>query len=181
MSKVDGKTFSIDLVAGAIAGLSCTSLQTVLYVYRNRKLMSSPSGGVARMVVAPFDLIKIRFQIQQGRTSGIFPAQASTDVQYRSVWQTIRDIVRTEGLWAFWKGTWSAQLLTMIYGAVQFSTYQQIHPLITQSVPDSSFGVSKQNAASLVGGAISGCVATVASYPFDLLRTRMAAQQDTKV
>ncbi len=35
--------------------------------------------------------------------------------------------------------------------------------------------------ASLIAGASSGCVATVASYPFDLLRTRLAAQQDSKV
>lgn len=133
------------------------------------------AGGVARMVVAPFDLVKIRFQIQVGAPASPFPtlrngipalpqrtaAPPSIDsLQYRGILQTVRHIVRNEGVlvrcgrvWshsthffrgvfkhrvdfapsqaqAFWKGTWAAQILSMIYSSVQFTTYHSIHPAI---------------------------------------------------
>ncbi len=31
---------------------------------------------------------------------------------------------------AFWKGTWAAQILSMIYSSVQFTTYHSIFPAI---------------------------------------------------
>ncbi len=72
-----------------------------------------------------------------------------------------------------WRGTVPGQLLTIPYTAVQFVALQQCrtfakrHGLLTG---DWAFMLS------FVSGAVAGSAATVASYPFDVLRTVLAAQ-----
>lgn len=72
-----------------------------------------------------------------------------------------------------WRGTVPGQLLTVPYTAVQFVALQQCrtfakrHGLLTG---DWAFLLS------FVSGAAAGAAATVASYPFDVLRTVLAAQ-----
>ena len=81
----------------------------------------------------------------------------------------------TQGLW---RGTLPGQLLTVPYTAVQFVTLQQVRYLAHQSgVSDHMGGKS----LSFVSGAMAGAAATVASYPFDILRTTLAAQGEPKV
>jgi solute carrier family 25 thiamine pyrophosphate transporter 19 len=64
------------------------------------------------------------------------------------------------------------------YSAIQFTTYRSV-TLGLQS----AFGERKLPAAaeSLIAGGSAGAVATVATYPLDLLRTRFAAQGNEKV
>ena len=70
-----------------------------------------------------------------------------------------------------WRGTVPGLLLTIPYTAVQFvalqqcRTFAQQHGLLTDSP-----------ALSFLSGATAGAAATVASYPFDVLRTVLAAQ-----
>ena len=82
-------------------------------------------------------------------------------------------------LQGLWRGTVPGQLLTLPYTAVQFVALQQCrqaarrcgladHPQWQQAVP-------------FVSGALAGAAATVASYPFDLLRTTLAAQGEPPV
>lgn len=66
-----------------------------------------------------------------------------------------------------------AELLYVAYGATQFSIYRNTtHVLQSLSpqrrVPDA--------AESFISGAVAGGLATTATYPLDLLRTRFAAQ-----
>lgn len=77
-----------------------------------------------------------------------------------------------------WRGTLPGQLLTVPYTAVQFVTLQQVRYLAHQSgISDHMGGKS----LSFVSGAMAGAAATVASYPFDILRTTLAAQGEPKV
>lgn len=82
-------------------------------------------------------------------------------------------------LQGLWRGTVPGQLLTVPYTAVQFVALQQCrqaarrlgfaeHPRWQQAVP-------------FVSGALAGAAATMASYPFDLLRTTLAAQGEPPV
>ena len=66
-----------------------------------------------------------------------------------------------------------ALALTAPYCAVQFTVLQQCKRIIRRQGWDSPQLV---NAASFLGGATAGAAATLASYPFDLLRTILASQ-----
>ena len=55
------------------------------------------SGAVSRFVSAPFDLVKIRFQLQTA------PIARSGGGLYASLFQAFRSIYKEEGLRTFWR------------------------------------------------------------------------------
>lgn len=72
-----------------------------------------------------------------------------------------------------WRGTVPGLLLTVPYTAVQFVALQQCRSFAKRNglmTGDWAFLLS------FVSGAAAGAAATVASYPFDVLRTVLAAQ-----
>ena len=84
----------------------------------------------------------------------------------------------SSGMQGLWRGTLPGQLLTIPYTAVQFVTLQQVRHFAHESgISDSMGGKS----LSFVSGAMAGAAATIASYPFDILRTTLAAQGEPKV
>ena len=70
------------------------------------------AGGIARMISAPFDVIKIRFQLQ-----------SQQNPKYTSIFQAFRTVVQEEGVLSLWKGNLSASYLWISYMMVQFSIY----------------------------------------------------------
>lgn len=77
-----------------------------------------------------------------------------------------------------WRGTVPGLLLTVPYTAVQFAALQEARAAAQK------WGLMQTSlapAVSFVSGAVAGAAATVASYPFDLLRTTLAAQGEPKV
>ncbi|KAI0566726.1 Mitochondrial carrier [Gracilaria domingensis] len=128
-------------------------------------LCGAVAGITARLVVAPLDMIKIRFQVQS-ETRGLY--------QYRYITSALRTIVANEGLRALWKGNLSAMLMVTPYSALQLAAFYQLQQTIQiTEEPYASF-------SSLSVGAISSCFATVCTYPLDLLRTRFAAQSEPR-
>ncbi|ORY37597.1 mitochondrial thiamine pyrophosphate carrier 1 [Rhizoclosmatium globosum] len=137
------------------------------------KLQNAASGALAgvisRLVIAPLDVVKIRFQLQT--------TSPSVKPKYRGITQSLILIAREEGLRALWKGNWPAEYLYLTYGALQFLVYHETMPLLASST--SSF--LNPTAQSVVAGAFAGSIATLGTYPLDLLRTRFAMQGTTKV
>ncbi len=166
------------------------------------------AGCAARFVVGPLDVIKIRFQVQlepiAKRAVGLDPTSLAS--KYTGLRQALTTIVKEEGIkvWPFgcvctsclsviqtdrqasghtpmqglWRGTLPGQLLTVPYTAVQFVTLQQVRYFAHQSgISDAMAGKS----LSFVSGAMAGAAATIAAYPFDILRTTLAAQGEPKV
>ncbi|KAL6720702.1 mitochondrial thiamine pyrophosphate transporter [Lecanora helva] len=124
------------------------------------------AGLVSRFCIAPLDVLKIRLQLQIHSLSD--PLDTVRKARYGAV-VTFTNILRDEGVTAFWKGNLSAELLYINYGAVQFSTYR----LATQTL----YPLHLPNGAeAFISGAIAGASATTVTYPLDLLRTRFAAQ-----
>lgn len=70
------------------------------------------AGGIARLLSAPFDVLKIRFQLQG-------PGEA----KYKSIFQAFNTVIKEEGVLALWKGNLSATYLWVTYMAVQFTMY----------------------------------------------------------
>jgi solute carrier family 25 thiamine pyrophosphate transporter 19 len=130
-------------------------------------------------VIAPLDVVKIRLQLQ---THSLSDPLSQLDLRgspiYKGTIPTIKRILREEGLTGLWKGNIPAELMYVSYGAIQFTTYRSV-TLALQT----AFGERWLPAAaeSFIAGASAGAVATTATYPLDLLRTRFAAQGTDRI
>ncbi|CAK6964835.1 mitochondrial thiamine pyrophosphate carrier [Scomber scombrus] len=132
----------------------------------------SAAGMVTRALVSPFDVIKIRFQLQiEGLSS------ERREGRYWGLFQASRRIHTEEGLSAFWKGHLPAQLLSVCFGAVQFASFECMTEVVHKMTPYDS----QTAGVHFVCGGLSACSATVVCQPLDTLRTRFAAQGEPKV
>ncbi|KAL2270145.1 hypothetical protein VTJ83DRAFT_2329 [Remersonia thermophila] len=149
------------------------------------------AGLIARFVIAPLDVVKIRLQLQTHSLSDpLSTRNIAGGPIYKGTLPTMRQILRNEGLTALWKGNVPAELLYVCYGAVQFTTYRSasllLHALLGRGDPADGPGRPKHPllrpaAESFIAGAAGGAAATAATYPLDLLRTRFAAQGNDRV
>ncbi|GAX72706.1 hypothetical protein CEUSTIGMA_g162.t1 [Chlamydomonas eustigma] len=132
------------------------------------------SGCISRIAVGPLDVIKIRFQVQ------LEPLTASKASKYTGIRQALTTVFKEEGIQGLWRGTVPGLLMTVPYTAVQFVALQQCKEAAAVLGLTSS-EIKSSSLVSFSSGAIAGAAATVASYPFDLLRTTLAAQGEPKV
>jgi solute carrier family 25 thiamine pyrophosphate transporter 19 len=135
-------------------------------------LSGAVSSIIARFVIAPLDVIKIRLQVQGSPSASL--------IQYGSMTECIGSMWRTEGIRSFWKGNLSAELMVAPYGAISFWSHHSFKKLLFQR--DDAHGIPEQQPLiSFVCGALAGATATMSTYPLDLFRTRLAIQQDKEV
>ncbi|CEG38819.1 mitochondrial thiamine pyrophosphate carrier-like [Plasmopara halstedii] len=128
------------------------------------------SGGITRLVAAPLDLLKIRFQVQPAPIGN-----GHVEARYLSVAQSVRSIYGEEGLRSFWRGNLAATVLWVSYSALQFATYRGLNRWWEQSEVKDTINVPKV-AVSATSGAVAGVTATVLTYPLDFFRTAFAGQ-----
>jgi solute carrier family 25 thiamine pyrophosphate transporter 19 len=121
----------------------------------------SIAGAVTRLVTAPLDVIKIRFQLQM-----------RNNPRYKYVSDAVRSIAREEGILALWRGNLCATYLWVSYGMVQFLSYDilkaSIKPVVKKTYNESI--------ATFAIASVSSAAAVTISYPFDLLRTQFVVQ-----
>jgi solute carrier family 25 thiamine pyrophosphate transporter 19 len=132
------------------------------------------SGFMTRAVSQPLDVLKIRLQLQEQ------PIKRSYYSKYHGMWHATHTILREEGVRAFWKGHNPAQLLSIVYGLVQFSSFEMLTHQIWNWLPV-YVTVNIRPATHFICGGVSGCLATLASQPFDVIRTRFVAQGHPQV
>jgi len=128
------------------------------------------AGCISRLVVQPLDVIKIRLQVQV--------ESSMMSQKYSSARQAFSSIIREEGLKGLWRGTVPAQMLSIPYCAVQFATLRVVRDVCANLKVDET---KNKQLISFGSGAAAGVVATFASYPFDYLRTVLAAQGEPAV
>ncbi|KAK3930655.1 Mitochondrial thiamine pyrophosphate carrier, partial [Frankliniella fusca] len=158
------------------------------------------AGGLTRAVSQPLDVIKIRFQLQ------VEPIKQLPNAKYWSVSQAFRRIIQEEGFKALWKGHVPAQVLSIIYGVAQVEKSIQESAGIPQKscgnqvsfclfkatcfevltreiwmfIPELR-GSQQRPLVHFVCGGAAGVFASVVSFPFDIVRTRLVAQGEPKV
>ena len=125
------------------------------------------AGAVARVFVAPLDVIKIRLQIQKENYS-------LTNAKYKGAFSAMATIAREEGIRkGLWAGTIPALCLWIPYTGIQFGMLNALNSSSSLSSSSSSSSFLNNN---FVFGAVAGATATVATYPFDIIRTQLASQ-----
>ncbi|CAH2352800.1 mitochondrial thiamine pyrophosphate carrier 1 [[Candida] railenensis] len=131
----------------------------------------SMAGAVSRAITAPLDTIKIRLQLQSHTSYS----------EYKGATQTLTSLLRNEGVKALWKGNVPAEILYIFYGGIQFTSYSIFSRALSELEQNNKYKVSLSPAVhSLVVGSGAGLTSTFFTYPFDLLRTRLAANSDKK-
>ena len=132
-----------------------------------------------RFVIAPLDVVKIRLQLQ---THSFSDPLSHRDLRgspiYKGTLPTLKHILREEGLTGLWKGNIPAELMYVSYSAIQFTTYRSVTSGLRIAFGDRRLPAA---AESFIAGASAGAVATTATYPLDLLRTRFAAQGTERI
>jgi len=117
------------------------------------------SGGIAgvasRTITSPLDVVKILAQVGTKETQKGFLA-------------SFGNIYRNEGLKGFWKGNGIACVRLFPYNAVQFATYTKLKVYLSH--PNTG-KITPLNA--LIAGSLGGIAATVATYPTDMVKTRL--------
>ena len=166
--------------------------------YSDDVVAGAVAGAVARLISAPFDVLKIRFQLQFDK------------VKYTSMVQAFATVTKEEGFLSLWKGNLSATYLWITYSMVQFSVYGWLKTVGLQaasraaSSPSVGAGGSSSSGSSsgsrsrsgssdggvsglwktvvlFLAGAGAGLVATSTTYPFDIMRTQFAVQGSSRV
>ncbi|KAG0783508.1 hypothetical protein G6F62_009384 [Rhizopus arrhizus] len=127
------------------------------------------AGVVSRFVIAPLDVVKIRMQLQ---THSVHVKNNKQPIKYSSILQTLKTIMKEEGIRGLYKGNMPAEYLYLSYTMIEFWSYKELEQLIESNqkqIPETlkSFGC----------GMIAGSIATASTYPFDLLRTQFAVAQ----
>lgn len=112
--------------------------------------------------MAPLDTVKIRLQLLLVHSEKL------------SASQTVAKLLRNEGVAALWKGNVPAEILYVLYGGSQFASYAIFDKFFCQIQKDYNFNLPSL-LHSLAVGCVSGLSSTMVTYPFDLLRTQLAA------
>ena len=143
--------------------------QEIAFVILNTSLLT-------RALSQPFDVVKIRFQVQHEPI-----AKSSHISKYTSIVQCIGSIVREEGMRALWKGHLTGQFLSGAYNYFQFSTFHHLTLYSRLLMPSLHDDPVRRAALHLVCGGLAAAFTVLAVQPLDVVRTRLVTQGEPKV
>nr|GMC94227.1 mitochondrial substrate carrier family protein B-like [Ipomoea batatas] len=129
------------------------------------------AGAVSKTATAPLARLTILFQVQGMHTD-------ASNLKKASIWREASRIVREEGFRAFWKGNLVTIAHRLPYSAISFYAFERYKNLlhVMLGVEGQGERFSADLCVRLVGGGLAGITAAAATYPLDLVRTRLAAQ-----
>ena len=124
-----------------------------------RVAAGSAAGCLSAVVANPCDLVKVRMQTRQGPSSNQGLARAFVE------------IVRAEGPLGLWKGVGPTAGRATALAAVELSSYDSIRrALVARRLVADGFPLHLTTALA------TGFLATLASSPFDVVKSRVMAQ-----
>jgi len=125
------------------------------------------AGALSRTAVSPLERLKIIFQVQP----------THTQTKYTGVIQSLTLIRKEEGLIGYFKGNGTNVIRIFPYSAVQFAAYEWFAKWL---LPPGQADLTPM--LRLTAGGLAGLTSVIATYPLDLVRTRLSVQteQDLK-
>ena len=135
-------------------------------------LAGAITATLSRAICQPFDVLKIRLQLQ---------AEDRSNAKYRSLRHAVFRIFKEEGVKAYWKGHVPGQGLSILYGAISVGIYQTLWHHSEKGGYNLSSSRTKLAVTDILIGSFAAVPATVISYPFDVIRTRLVCQSPSSV
>ncbi|XP_042496680.1 mitochondrial uncoupling protein 5-like [Macadamia integrifolia] len=178
------KIFQTEGVAALFSGVSATVLRQTLYSTTRmglydilkqkwtdpnsgkmplvRKIAAGLiAGGIGAAVGNPADVAMVRMQ-----ADGRLPVAQRRN--YKSVVDAIQQMTKQEGITSLWRGSSLTVNRAMIVTASQLATYDQVKEMILGN------GIMKDGLGTHVTASfVAGFVASVASNPVDVIKTRV--------
>lgn len=128
-------------------------------------LASGIAGTVATMYTMPIWVLKTR----------ILSSDKGTVGAYANMWHGARQIMRTEGLRGFYKGT-TMSMLGISTGAIQFAIYEPMkntwRNYVAKESPDSG-DIKMSVPAMLTISSTAKIVSSTITYPLQVIRSRL--------
>lgn len=138
------------------------------------------AGMIAKSVIAPFDRIKILYQV------------SSAEFKITNLPRIAKRIVEEEGLSALWKGNTATLIRIFPYSGIQFMVFDRCKTYLLREqennylrqkathpeTPKPKWGLSPLE--SLWAGMAAGAVSVIATYPLDLTRAQLAVLKKEK-
>ncbi|KAG6395335.1 hypothetical protein SASPL_145978 [Salvia splendens] len=164
-------------------GLSApTTSSVVVEPPRQRQIGTAPqllagglAGAVSKTCTAPLARLTILFQLQGMHSD-------ASRLEKASIWREASRIAREEGVRAFWKGNLVTIAHRLPYSSISFYAFERYKNVGTTML-QATLGVEGQGESigadlcvRLLGGGLAGVTAASATYPLDLVRTRLTAQ-----
>ncbi|CAE6461355.1 unnamed protein product [Rhizoctonia solani] len=122
------------------------------------------AGASGTIATSPLWVIKTRFM-----------TQPQDELQYRHTWDAFRTIYRSEGWRAFYRGLFPS-LLGVTHVAVQFPLYEQLKHWFADRRGITTVQLS--SGTILLCSALSKMTASIATYPHEVIRTRLQIQRN---
>ncbi|KFK36685.1 hypothetical protein AALP_AA4G156200 [Arabis alpina] len=132
------------------------------------------SGAFSKTCTAPLARLTILFQLQGMQSEAAVLGKIS-------LWREASRIINEEGFRAFWKGNLVTVAHRLPYSAVNFYAYEEYKKFLhSNPVLQSYIGTANVSpfVQHFVSGGLAGITAGSATYPLDLVRTRLAAQRN---
>ncbi|VVB16493.1 unnamed protein product [Arabis nemorensis] len=131
------------------------------------------SGAFSKTCTAPLSRLTILFQLQGMQSDAAVLSRLS-------LWREASRIINEEGFRAFWKGNLVTVAHRLPYSAVNFYAYEEYKNFLHSNPVLQSFigNACGSPFVHFVSGGLAGITAGSATYPLDLVRTRLAAQRN---
>lgn len=119
------------------------------HAHSRQAFAGAVAAFVTRFVCQPFDVLKIRFQLQ------VEPLGCKRS-KYVSMPQAVSTIFRDEGIAGFWKGHMPGQALSIVYGVAQFWAFEECKDQAKRL----NLYHPNENLANFVCGSMAGALGT---------------------
>ncbi|XP_021904094.1 mitochondrial substrate carrier family protein B-like isoform X1 [Carica papaya] len=157
---------SVDNAARKLAQQQQGQIGTV-----SQLLAGGIAGALSKTCTAPLARLTILFQVQGMHSDTAILRKAC-------IWHEASRIIKEEGFRAFWKGNLVTIAHRLPYSSVNFYSYERYKKFLYMipGMDSHRENMSANLGVHFVAGGLAGITAASATYPLDLVRTRLAAQ-----